>query len=60
MATLFETFMQYPEKLPETSLKRMEQFGKEQTVCDYIAGMTDNYAVDKFTELFVPTGWHIR
>lgn len=60
VATLFETFMQYPEKLPETSLKRMEQFGKEQTVCDYIAGMTDNYAIHQFNELFVPKKWLVN
>ena len=29
-------------------------------VCDYIAGMTDNYAVDKYTELFIPMGWQVR
>ena len=34
--------------------------GMEQTVCDYIAGMTDNYAVDKYTELFIPNGWNVR
>ena len=34
--------------------------GLERTVCDYIAGMTDNYAVDKFTEIFIPAGWHVR
>ena len=28
--------------------------------CDYIAGMTDNYAVDKYTELFIPAGWQVR
>ena len=32
----------------------------ERTVCDYIAGMTDNYAVWKFNEIFVPTGWNVR
>ena len=34
--------------------------GMKRTICDYIAGMTDNYAVDKYTELFIPMGWHIR
>ena len=34
--------------------------GLERTVCDYIAGMTDKYAVDKFTEIFIPAGWHVR
>lgn len=29
----------------------------EQVVCDYIAGMTDNYAVKKFEEIFIPQAW---
>lgn len=29
----------------------------EQIVCDYIAGMTDNYAVRKFAEIFMPEAW---
>lgn len=30
---------------------------RERVVCDYIAGMSDGYAIDKFTELFVPKAW---
>ena len=30
---------------------------KEQSVCDFIAGMTDAYAVKKFREYFIPEGW---
>ena len=30
---------------------------REQIVCDYIAGMTDNYAVKKYEEFFVPEAW---
>ena len=29
----------------------------ERVVCDYIAGMTDQYSVRKFEELFVPSFW---
>lgn len=41
---------QYQEALKVGSLK-------EQVVCDYIAGMTDNYAVKKYEEFFVPEAW---
>ena len=34
--------------------------GLGRTVCDYIAGMTDNYAIEKFNEIFVPSGWNVR
>ena len=27
-------------------------------VCDYIAGMTDNYAVEVFQKLFIPSSWN--
>ena len=29
----------------------------ERVVCDYIAGMTDQFAIRKFEELFVPIAW---
>ena len=29
-------------------------------IADYIAGMTDNYAVDKYTGIFIPMGWNVR
>lgn len=58
--TLFETFMKNPELLPEAPKAMIERFGKEQTVCDYIAGMTDNFAIYKFNELFVPKKWIVN
>ena len=56
---LYTYYVKYPEQLPQQSLKIMEASDDslEQTVCDYIAGMTDNYAVRKFKELFVPGAW---
>lgn len=48
------------EILPDQYLKRLELGDTpEQVVCDYIAGMTDNYAVKKFEEFFVPEAWKI-
>ncbi len=57
---LYEYYYQHPEALPEDFQPQMSLDGMERTVCDYIAGMTDNYAVDKYTEIFVPMGWNIR
>lgn len=47
------------ELLPEQFLVMMEKNGdsKEQIICDYIAGMTDSYAVKKFEEYFIPESW---
>ena len=57
---LFEYYMAHPEALPEDFQPQMSFDGLERTVCDYIAGMTDNYAVGKFTDIFVPSGWNVR
>ncbi len=57
---LFEYYIHHPEALPEDFQPQLSFDGMERTVCDYIAGMTDNYAVDKYTEIFIPMGWHVR
>ena len=57
---LFEHYYSHPEALPEDFHPQLSFEGLERTVCDYIAGMTDNYAVDKFTEIFIPVGWQTK
>ena len=57
---MFEYYMSHPEAIPEDFHPQLSFEGLERTVCDYIAGMTDNYAIDKYTEIFVPAGWHVR
>ena len=57
---LYEYYYEHPEALPDDFQPQMSLEGMERTVCDYIAGMTDNYAVDKYTQLFIPMGWNVR
>ncbi len=57
---MFEYYITHPEALPEDFHPQLSFEGIERNVCDYIAGMTDNYAVDKFTEIFIPMGWNVR
>ena len=57
---MYEYYYKNPHALPEDFQPQMSFDGLERTVCDYIAGMTDKYAVDKFTEIFIPSGWHVR
>ena len=57
---LYEYYITHPESLPEDFQPQLSFDGMERTVCDYIAGMTDNYAVDKYTEIFIPMGWNVR
>lgn len=56
---LFETFMEKPE-LMGIDDESIEKVGKEQSVCDYIAGMTDNFAIYKFNEIFIPKKWIVN
>ena len=57
---LFEYYISHPEALPDDFQPQLSFDGMERTVCDYIAGMTDNYAVDKYTEIFIPMGWQTK
>ena len=57
---LYEYYITHPDAIPADFQPQLSFDGMERTVCDYIAGMTDNYAVDKFTQLFIPFGWHVR
>ncbi len=57
---LFEHYVANPQDLPEDFHPQMSFDGLERTVCDYIAGMTDKYAVDKFSQIFIPMGWQTK
>ena len=57
---LFEYYVSHPEALPGDFHPQLSFGGMERTVCDYIAGMTDNYAIDKFEQIFIPMGWNVR
>ncbi len=58
---LFIYYQKHLELLPEEYYIRMEQLNEPpyQVVCDYIAGMTDRYAVAKFKELMIPSAWSV-
>lgn len=57
---LYKYYMDHPEKLPADFRPQLDLEGLPRVVCDYVAGMTDKYAVYKFEEIFVPTAWSIR
>lgn len=56
---LYQYYLDNIEKLPAEYHYLMEKRHekKERVVCDYIAGMSDSYAIDQFVELFVPKAW---
>ena len=57
---LYDYYMKHPGKLPTDFQPQLSFDGIERTVVDYIAGMTDKYAVYKFSEIFIPTAWQVR
>lgn len=61
IVALYEYYMKHVEQLPEEYLFMMNHLNekKERIVCDYIAGMSDGYCIDKFEELFVPRAWKV-
>jgi dGTPase len=52
--SLFNAFIDEPSILPDSFQLMIEQKGLEQTVCYYIAGMTDRYAIDEYQKIFDP------
>ena len=57
---LFQYYRKKPEELPgDFQMIRAEE-GIERAVCDYIAGMTDPYAIECFYKLYVPTAWSVK
>ncbi|MBQ9695399.1 MAG: deoxyguanosinetriphosphate triphosphohydrolase [Oscillospiraceae bacterium] len=54
---LYRYFRQHPEKMPELYRKIAQDEDVDRAVCDYISGMSDGYAVDLYSELFIPRFW---
>ena len=61
IASLYDYYLKHVERLPQEYLFLMEERGekKSRVVCDYIAGMSDIYAIDLFEDLFVPQRWNV-
>ena len=57
LSCLFGYFSDNPDELPDDLWLIACGEGIERAVCDYIAGMTDPYAMEVFKERFVPTSW---
>ncbi|MCR5716598.1 MAG: deoxyguanosinetriphosphate triphosphohydrolase [Lachnospiraceae bacterium] len=57
---LYEYYLNHKDQLPAENL-HMCELGEpiEKVVCDYIAGMTDHYAVARFEDIYVPSSWQM-
>lgn len=54
---LFGYFMEHPDQMEETA--HINGFYSTQDVVDYVAGLTDNYAIELFKKLFIPKMWNV-
>ena len=57
LESLWDYYIKHPEQMPDFFLKIAETEGLERAVCDYLSGMTDRYAIDKFKDLYIPISW---
>ena len=58
---LFVYYLNHLDELPEEyrMLREMRGDSDERVVCDYIAGMSDGYAINTYERLFVPRNWQV-
>ena len=56
---MYDYFMRFFEEIPEDFryIESVHNVSKERVVCDYIAGMSDQYAVSVFKKIFIPVSW---
>jgi dGTPase len=54
ISDIFNAYCAEPLMLPDTTQISIEKRGLERTICDYVAGMTDRYAIDEYQRLFNP------
>lgn len=55
--SLFDYFVKNPDELPGLYKNLLSEYGVQTVVCDYIAAMSDRYAVKVFSDIYIPKGW---
>jgi dGTPase len=54
---LYRQLVQTPRLLPDEYYSMIDRDGIHRVVCDYVAGMTDRYAVKVFQSIYIPASW---
>lgn len=60
LSGIFEYYISNPDKLPEEYKNIAHEDGLRRAVCDYVAGMTDGYAMEIYSNLFIPAAWSVK
>lgn len=56
---IYKDLLLHPQKMGEEYQRIIETDGLDRAICDYIAGMTDHYAVTVYSNIYIPKGWSI-
>ncbi len=61
LEALYAYYMKHPEEMSAEYTEMIQSQGetKERVVCDYISGMTDQYAISVYKDLSIPSAWQI-
>jgi len=54
LARMFNAYCEQPRILPRSVQARVQKLPLQRVVCDYIAGMTDRFAIQEYDKLFDP------
>ena len=54
---LFEYFVRHPDRMPALYRRNCAEESVERCVCDFISGMTDRYAIEVYSGLYIPKVW---
>ncbi|MBU0682820.1 MAG: deoxyguanosinetriphosphate triphosphohydrolase [Candidatus Omnitrophota bacterium] len=54
LKSLFEIYCDNPKQLQPQAFEKISTYGKYRAICDYLAGMTDRYALDQYKKFFEP------
>ncbi len=57
LISLYRYYQAHPDEMPALYRRILEREGVDRAVCDFVAGMTDRYAVDLYRKLFIPEVW---
>lgn len=60
LTELYEYYIGHPEAMSREYRELIRQGEKtSQAVCDYLSGMTDQYSMEKFREIYIPHAWEV-
>jgi dGTPase len=60
LAQLFDYFVAHPAELPGLYQRNLATESVPRSVCDYLSGMTDRFAIETYRELFIPEVWRVK